>query len=140
MQVVKEQYKISYAEAVKKVDAQAQIPVKAHQKESVGTKELRRSTNQDLMTVSKESLLAFIVDVVYESRTKFSRNDLTKCVVESAVKFLGLKDYAPQSLLQYMKAGQELSQSSIEDDGASRGEEETWSVKDGDLIDMLENV
>ncbi|CAL9698214.1 unnamed protein product [Knipowitschia caucasica] len=142
VQEVKEQHKISYAEAVKKVEGkpQAQAVVMAPPNASKRRIETHGSPNQDLV-VNKESLMAFIVDVVYGSRGKKSRSDLIKWVVESAGRFLGLKDYAPQLLFGYMKEVQEAqgaqnqssSQSSTGSGAGDGVEEEEINMEEGGL-------
>lgn len=112
VQDVREQHNLSYAEAVRRVnvDVPTRVSVTSPASRSLlaGSPSTVGAEAVNLV-VGKEALLAFIVDVVYGTRGKKSRSDIIKFVSESATRFLGVGDFAPQSLHEFMKAGQGCS-------------------------------
>lgn len=91
------------------------------------------------IVINKEALLAFMVDVIYGAREKKSRSDVIKFVSEAAVRFLGVKDYSPQSLHEYMRVSQEqtVQESSSQ---SERGDEEGEDMDDGGLVEDIDDV
>lgn len=98
VQDVKEKNRISYVEALKKVEGPcssshfAKAPIGGAMVPSLPQV---AAAHPDEIVIKKESLLAYIVDVVYATREKKSRSDIIKFVAEASVMFLGLKGYIP---------------------------------------------
>lgn len=140
VQEVRDQHKISYAAALKRVEGArgpvnvGSIPVGgslvSHHPSSV-------MTNQ--IVINKESLLAFIVDVIYGAREKKSRSDIIKFVSEAAVRFLGVKEYSPQSLHEFMKARQVLSRQESRSP-SELGDEEGEDMEDTEFCEDVDEV
>lgn len=142
VQEVRDQHKISYAEALKKVegsrapDPVVRMPVSGP---TVSRQQPSQVLSRQEVVINKEALLAFMVDVIYGAREKKSRSDVIKFVSEAAMRFLGVKDYSPQSLHEYMRVNQEqaVQESSSQPE---REEEEGEDMDDGALFEDLDDV
>lgn len=104
VQVVKEQHKITYAEALQRMEGVAPVMSGARVAGIGGSavSELADVRSNGLV-VHTESLLAFIVNVLCSMGGKSSRSDLIKSVAVAANRFLGLPDLTPQSLSGYIR-------------------------------------
>lgn len=114
IQDVSIQQKISYAEAVKKVDREQRIS-----KEKIGMMGSQYIPSPPTMVASgmllmtKESFLAFVVDVLVGARTTTKRSDMIKVVVGAAERFLDIKQISPEKLHEYMTDKQSLNTSQL---------------------------
>lgn len=143
VQEIKESQKIAYAEALKKVGKNTNTPSSVKTSPNVpieGSRLLPNSSNQGLVVVNKEALLAFMVDVLYGARDKQSRSDIIKFVSEAAVRFLGFKDYAPQDLHAFMRARQEPLCQPDPGDESEEDEEEGCDIEECDFEDNIDDV
>ena len=107
VQEVKEQHNISYAEAVRRIDG-GRGSAGSSQMAPLPARLPRPAVPlpADSIVVQKESLMAFMADVVYATRGKGSRSDIIRAVVEAAGRFLGTGSYSPESLYEFMKGRQ----------------------------------
>lgn len=136
VQEVRDQGKISYAEALKRVEGKTSAQSLVNGTFSGAGPAGGSSSapnNQEVLVVNKEDLLAFIVDVIYGARDKKSRSDIIKCVSEAAVRFLGLRDYAPQALHAFMRTSQKAMSQPDPGDKDTRKEEEVCDMVDWDF-------
>lgn len=123
VQEVQNHSKISYAEALKKVEG-AKTPVIAETLPK-GYAAAVRDSNE--ISFSKESFLAFIVAVVHGAWDKKTSSDVIKFVAGAADRFLGVRGYSPEELHAFMHASQESlpagqgSMSQIEKGDGERG-------------------
>lgn len=110
VQEVKEQHKISYAEALKKIDGRSDrgSVYVSSQMASVAPRSPppRPQVPADSIVVKKESLLAFMVDVMcaatINSAKVQNKSDVMKVVAEAAERFLGMGACDPVELHAYM--------------------------------------
>lgn len=136
VQEVRDQKKMSYAEAVKKVERETSAQSVVNKPSSgSGSAGVSHSppNNQEVLVVNKEDLLAFIVDVLFGTRERKSRSDIIKFVSEAAVRFLGLRDYTPQALHSFMRTSQmTMSQPDTGGEEETREEEEMCDIVEGE--------
>lgn len=136
VQEVWDRVKISYAEALKRVEEKTSAQSLVNRPFSgTGPAGVSSSApnNQEVLVVNKEALLTFIVDVNYGARDKKSRSDIIKCVSEAAVRFLGLRDYAPQALHAFMRTVQKAMSQPDSGGEDTRKEEEVCDMVDWDF-------
>ena len=103
VQDVKEQNKITYAEALKRVNGRREYTDSYQESPSPPP---HPSLPLDSIVVKKESLMAFMVDIVYATKGKESRSDIMRAVVEAAGRFLGIGMYNPENLHKFMSQRQ----------------------------------
>lgn len=136
VQEIRDQKKMSYAEAVKKVERETSAQSVVNKPSSgSGSAGVSHSppNNQEVLVVNKEDLLAFIVDVLFGTRERKSRSDIIKFVSEAAVRFLGLRDYTPQALHSFMRTSQmTMSQTDTGGEEETREEEEMCDIVEGE--------
>ncbi len=128
VQEVRDQYKVSYAEAVKRVGGYREVRSVAGVIQGgslVSSPPLTPVMSPDTIVVKKESLLAFMADVVYATKKTGSRSDIIKAVAEAAGRFLGMKNYEPQTLHEYMKGGQMSQGSQQQEENEEQAEPES---------------
>lgn len=61
--------------------------------------------------------------MVHHTQEMKSRSDTIRFVSEGAVRFLGLKDYAPESLHKFMRASQVITSNTERGDEMEAGED-----------------
>ena len=124
VQDVKKEHKISYAEALKRVEmprVERSQPSTSGSFVDLSSGPSMRADNQRVI-VNKQAFLAFIVDIVYATREKKRSSDIIQCVVQAAGRFLGVGEYSPQELHSYMKDKYtKASQESQEANNIERG-------------------
>ena len=142
VQDVKEQHKISYAEALKKVEGRSDnvsVFVGSHSQIPDPSTSCHKSPApaipDDSIVVKKESLLAFMVDVVCATRPPkkgkdLNRSDIMKAVVEAAGRFLGVGSYDPTELHKYMRDSQEKAPKPQQREVEDIEVDETWDEDD----------
>lgn len=152
VQEVKEQQKITYAEALKKVEGGSGPAVaRANSGRLLVQSQLSSDVTeaQSGLVIQRESLLAFIVDVIYGAREKKSRSDIIQFVAEAANRFLGPEKSSPKNLYQYMRTVQvsksDQSQNLIEmkdfeDDGGGGDDDEDDDDGDGGITNGVEGT
>lgn len=123
VQVVRENDKVSYAEAVQRVagertDSTARERAVMWSQRNVP--KLMPALPSDMLIFNKESFLVFVTDVLVGAQKAANRSDISRLVVGAAKMFLGTKQQ-PEKLHQYMieNQGMDMSQlmrtSSLED-------------------------
>ena len=140
VQEVRDQHKISYAAAVKRVEG-LRGPGNVERTPTGGSlmSHLPSSDMSNQIRINKESLLAYIVDVIFGAREKRSRSDIIKFVPEAAVRSLGIKEYSPQSLHEFMKTRQVIP--SQESRSPSEiGDEEGEEMEEPVLCENVDDV
>lgn len=63
--------------------------------------------------MSRETFLAFIVDVLVGAKSSNKRSDIIKIVVEAGERFLGVNQFLPEQLHEYMKGKQNMRTSQL---------------------------
>lgn len=112
IQTVRDQQKVSYSEAMKRVESGRSAAVNNMSRAVPSSQPLPPSVSQvippDTLLLQKESLLAFIVDVLVATKSKEKRSDVIKLVVSAAERFLGTRNFLPERLHGYMKEKQSM--------------------------------
>lgn len=100
-QRVREHHKVSYAEAVNRVNREHGVGNKKANSIQQVSQLLQHSPQ---IILSREKFLAFIVDVLVGAQASVKRSDTIKIVVKAAERFLGVNQFLPEQLHEYMKA------------------------------------
>lgn len=125
VQEVRELNKVSYAEAVKRVDRESgngRSCTRAVVGCQLNASNLQSALPSDMLTLTKEAFLSFVSDVLVGAKKAANRSDIIRLVVGAAERFLGITQM-PEELHQYMKESQTMDRSqlvrvsSMEDDG-----------------------
>ena len=112
VQAVRENYKVSYAEAVQRVTRE-RTDSTARKGAVMGSQrnvpKLMPALPSDMLIFNKESFLAFVT-VLVGAQKAANRSDIIRLVVGAAERFLGTKQL-PEKLHQYMteKQGMDMS-------------------------------
>lgn len=130
--------KITYAEALKKVEG-AKEPVNVGKIHGGKAPSAVRDSNE--ISFSKESFLAFIVEVVVGARDKKTSSDVIQVVARAADRCLGIKGYTPEELHGYLTTSQESLPSGqgrsdyTEKGGGERGKTMNEELSEEDGLD-----
>ena len=117
VQEVKERDKVTYAEAVRKVTRECVVKERGR---GPPTGNMRAEPSKcptvppDMLIMSKESFLSFVVEVLAAAKKVFARetsnnSDLVREVVGAADRFLGVKQ-VPEELHEYFSEGRRREQ------------------------------
>ena len=103
----------------------------------MGTSAHQRPGEGDAMRIEgKQSLLAFMVDVVWAARNITKRSDAIKIVVEAAERFLEEVEMGPEEFHTFMRQKLEVQERGREREGRGKGRSE-GNGKEGEM-DMTE--
>lgn len=115
VQVVKDQNKVTYAEAVQRVTRESgngspgERPVLGCK---VSVPNLPPASSSDMLIFSKESFLSFVTDVLVGTKKATNRSDVIRLVVGAAERYLSIKQL-PEKLHQYMMESQCIDRSQL---------------------------
>lgn len=115
VQFVKEQSKVSYAEAVQRV-AREHGNGKPRDEMVIGSQgiesNLSSALSSDLLVFNKESFLSFISDVLVGAKKAVNRSDVIRVVVDAAERYFNIKQ-VPAKLHQFMTESQHKERSQL---------------------------
>jgi len=131
VQVVKDQNKVTYAEAVQRVNRESgnggtgDRPVLGCK---VSVPILPSASTSEMLIFSKESFLSFVSDVLVGAKKAANRSDVIRLVVGAAERYLSIKQL-PEKLHQYMMESQQMDRSQV---SKTNSMEDVSEVDDGD--------
>lgn len=115
VQVVKDQNKVTYAEAVQRVAIESGNE-RSRDRAVLGSQlivpNLSHVTPSDMLIFNKESFLSFVSDVLVGAKKAANRSDVIKLVVGAAERYLNIKQL-PEKLHQHMMESQCMGRSQL---------------------------